>query len=298
MKTLKKPLTYQEQVDKLKAHGMIIDDDQKAENILRTSNYYRFTGYALQFRVTPMQSDYIPGTHFDSIHQIYLFDEALRDICRRYIEIAEVYYRTQIAYGFSIVKCIAPPHDQHYDIQNFYNKNGYKEVMTNFRKEKNYYKDSLIVKHHKLKYSSKLPLWAMVELMSFSNLSKLYSSMYLSEKESIAASVGTGHRILENHLHCLSVLRNKCAHAARLYNTKLAPPVKFSKSFLQSHPEVRNDSMFAYLLMLLRRLPNTSVRLSFVTEIFAVIEQYQEHIELPLIGFPDNYANLLENSCK
>ena len=27
----------------------------------------------------------------------------------------------------------------------------------------NYYKDSLIVKHHKLKYSSKMPLWVIVE---------------------------------------------------------------------------------------------------------------------------------------
>ena len=37
MKTLKKPLTYQEQVDKLKAHGMIVNDEQKAENILINS---------------------------------------------------------------------------------------------------------------------------------------------------------------------------------------------------------------------------------------------------------------------
>ena len=62
-----------------------------------------------------------------------------------------------------ICKCIKAPHDQHYDENNFYNKKGYKEVMENFSREKNYYKDSLIVKHHKLKYSSKMPLWVIVE---------------------------------------------------------------------------------------------------------------------------------------
>lgn len=62
--------------------------------------------------------------------------------------------------------------------------------MESFKKEKNYYKDSLIVKHHKAQYESKIPLWVIVELMSFSNTSKLYSSMYISEKEKIADAVG------------------------------------------------------------------------------------------------------------
>ena len=47
-------------------------------------------------------------------------------------EKAEVYYRTQIAYGFSIAKCTETPYDQHYDENNFYNKKGYREVMENF----------------------------------------------------------------------------------------------------------------------------------------------------------------------
>lgn len=298
MDTLKKPLTFKEQINILKLHGMYIDDDQIAEDTLKKINYYRFTGYALQFRVAKNQSDYKAGTTFRQVHRIYLFDEALRDICRKYIEIAEVYYRTQIAYGFSISKCTKPPHDQHYDKRNFYNKTGYEDVMANFDKEKNYHKDSLIVKHHKKKYKGKLPLWAMVELMSFSNLSKLYSAMYYSEKNLIAISVGAGRNTLENHLHCLSVLRNKCAHAARLYNTKFSPPVKFSKNFLKIHPEIKNDSMFAYIIMLLKRLPNISCKLSFVTTILGVMEEFYNDIDISLIGFPDNFAEILENNCK
>ena len=38
--------------------------------------------------------------------------------------------------------------------------------------------------------------------------------------------VGVGKDTLENHLHCLSVLRNKCAHTARMYNTDFNPPAK------------------------------------------------------------------------
>ena len=153
MDELKKPLSFDEQVEKLKSHGMTVYDKSFAEHTLEEVNYYRFTGYALQFRINEDVSEYVSGTTFNQVYRIYLFDEALREICRKYLEKAEVYYRTQIAYGFSMSKCLNPPHDQHYDVNNYYNKSGFNEVMNNFKREKNYYRDSLIIKHHKSKYN-------------------------------------------------------------------------------------------------------------------------------------------------
>lgn len=92
---LKKPLTFDEQLDKLIAHGMVISDREKAKDILKKVNYYRFTGYALQFRKDPSGSYYIEGTTFETVYHLYRVDEILRDTFRRYIEKAEVYYRTQ-----------------------------------------------------------------------------------------------------------------------------------------------------------------------------------------------------------
>ena len=293
---LKQPLSFEEQLNRLKMHGIVVNDDEKAMEILKHINYYRFTGYALQFRVDPEESTYIEGTTFENVYNLYVVDEQLRDLFRMYIEKAEVYYRTQISYGFSIVKCTQPPYDQHYNRENFYNKTGYDEVIESFKREKNYYKDSLIVKHHKTKYDSKMPLWVMVELMSFSNLSKLYSSMYISEQNKIAQAIGIGRETLENHLHCISVLRNKCAHAARLYNTKFYPPARFTKEFLRKNPEVRNNSLFAYALVLLKRLPEQKSKRSFVDAVQTVIEQYQDDIDMSLIGFPENYMEILNNN--
>ena len=293
---LKKTLSFKEQIERLKEHGIIINDEEKAMEVLKHINYYRFTGYALQFRVNPNDSTYIVGTTFESIYNLYVVDEKLRDLFRMYIEKVEVYYRTQIAYGFSMAKCIQPPYDQHYNRDNFYNKTGYDEVIENFKREKNYYKDSLIVKHHKIKYDSKMPLWVMVEFMSFSNLSKLYSSMYISEQNKIAQTIGIGRETLENHLHCISILRNKCAHAARLYNTEFYPPTRFTKGFLRKNPEVRNNSLFAYTLVLLKRLPEQKSKRDFVDAIQTVIEQHKDDIDMSLIGFPKNYMEILNNN--
>lgn len=76
---LKKPLTFDEQLDKLATHGMIITDREKAKDILKRVNYYRFTGYALQFRQDPSSSDYIAGTTFETVYHLYKVDEILRD---------------------------------------------------------------------------------------------------------------------------------------------------------------------------------------------------------------------------
>lgn len=293
---LKKPSTFDEQIYKLIEHGVIISDKFCAKEVLKNVNYYRFSGYALQFRGKSSNSRYVKGTAFNQIYSIYKFDEAIRDIIRKYIEQAEIYYRTQIAYGFSLSKCNTPPYDQHYDSDNFYNKQGHKEVMDNFSREKSYYKDSLIVKHHQKKYSSRMPLWVIVELMSFSNLSKLYSSMYYSEKDAIATSIGISRNTLENHLHCLSVLRNKCAHAARLYNVNFNPPARFTTSFLQKHPEIDNRSLFAYILVLLKRLPNFESKKLFTEEINKVLHDFNSDIELIRIGFPENYLEIMNNN--
>lgn len=246
---LKEPLTFEEQLQKLKDHGIGVSDEHKAVQVLKEINYYRLTGYALQFRVDPKNSNYTKGTTFDSVHHIYLADERLRDLFRMYLEKVEIYFRTQISYGFSMKKCTVSPYDQHYDKNNFYNETGCQEVLDNFKRETNYYKDSLIVKHHKTKYANKMPLWVMIELMSFSNLSKLYSSMYYSEKDAIA---------------------------------------KFTSSFLRAHSEIQNNSLFAYVLILLKRLPYQKSKHDFVYAVQTVIEEYKDDIEMTLIGFPTN----------
>lgn len=295
---LKQPLTYEEQLEKLISHGVLIDDSKKDKylEILSKTNYYRFTGYALQYRLTENDSDYVDGLSFEQIHAIYLFDEELRNVLRKYIEKAEIYYRAKISYGFVLSKCTDKPYDQHYDENNYYNKKGIKEVMDSFSKEKNYYKDSLIVKHHKAMYSDKMPLWVMVELMSFSNISKMYNCMYYSEKDVIAKSVGTGRNTLENNLHCLSVLRNKCAHAARLYNTEYNPPATLPISFMRNNPTIKNNSLFSYLIVLVRRLPDEENRKDLINDIAGLMNKYVDIIDKKKIGFPENYRELLEKN--
>ncbi len=294
---LKKPLTISEQLEQLESHGLVIADRSCAANFLSEVNYYKFTGYALQLRLNEETSDFVPGHTFEEVRSLYLFDSEMRNVLRKYLEIAEIYYKTQIANSFSLEKCTAPPYDQHYDERNYYDVEGFHHILDVFQKEKGYYADSLIVKHHNEFYDGKMPLWVIVELMSFSSVSMLYRAMYTTSKDRIASKLHIGSATLANHLHCLSVLRNKCSHGARLLNTRFHPPAKLSSTFLRRHPTVNNASLFAYLLVLAWRLPSKDDRKSLVLDVCEIISRYEDVLDLSLIGFPTNYASILSWIC-
>lgn len=290
---LKKPLTFEELAGQMQAHNLAVHDKSKAIDMLQKVSYYRLSGYLLQFRVSENDSD-LQNVSFEDLAAIYGFDSELRSLLRKYIEIIEVYYRTQIAHWFSLARCIAPPHDQHYDENNFYRKQHYREVMEKYQQDKrDYYGDSLVMLHHDAQYGGHEPLWVITEILSFSNVSKLYSSMCDSDREKIAKEVGTSSDMLSSHLHCLTILRNKCAHAARLYNQTMDKRARLPSGFLKSNPSIDNNSLFAYIIVLLKRLPDDETKKEFIAEYTSLIKRYNDSVDMQLIGMPESFNSIL-----
>ena len=291
---LKKPLTVDEQIERLKQHNYIVDDEEATKEFLKRNNYYRVTGYALQYRLSENDSVLKEGIPFSRIMRLMAFDNEMRSMLRSYIETVELYYRSLIAYHFSLSRCTCPPYDQHYDESNYKRVKEFRELKQSFIKDRKYYKDTLVMKHHKKQYNDKLPLWAIVELLSFSDLSKFYACMEDKDGEVIAKSVGVAScAVLTNHLHCLTVLRNRCAHAARLYNDCFDLPARFSTAFLKKNPGVKNNSLFAYIRVLKMSLPSSDLRKKLVIDLASLLGKYSDVIELALIGFPSEWMSIL-----
>ena len=294
---LKKPLTIEEQIERLREHGMDIADVALAQRVLSEINYYRLSGYALQFRDACSPDDYCTGTSFEEVWRIYQFDVALRALLKPYLDVVELYMRSQIAYIFSLAKCKCPPHDQHYDANNFHNSQSHNEIFSSgLSREMSNSRDTLFVIHHAHKYGSKMPLWVIVELLSFTNLSKLFRAMYNSEQDMIALHMSTTRSILSNHLHCLANLRNKVAHASRLYNAAYNPPAQLGVALLRSNADVAGNTLFAYLIVLLRRLPNDAIRSELANAVIKLVSQYTDCLQFNLIGFPEDYAAIFEHT--
>ena len=95
-------------------------------------NYYKLTGYTLQFRKEAESSNLATSHTFSEIKKLYDFDADMRQMLRGYLEIVETYCKTQIANSFALEKCMTPPYDQHYNEANYYNKIGFQHIMQIF----------------------------------------------------------------------------------------------------------------------------------------------------------------------
>ena len=83
--------TYAEQVGLLRARGMCVDDQVRAEHLLARLNYYRLSGYWYPMRRFTLDTGiakdkFVDGASFDLVVALYEFDERLRHCV--FIEIA------------------------------------------------------------------------------------------------------------------------------------------------------------------------------------------------------------------
>ena len=72
---LKKTYTLDEQIKKLKDHGVVISDDAFARNVLQKVSYYKLSGYMLQYSLSTDSHEMIKGIRFEDIYTVYCFDE-------------------------------------------------------------------------------------------------------------------------------------------------------------------------------------------------------------------------------
>jgi len=288
-KALKPAKTFDEQVAILESRDMIIDDYDHAAEYLSRVNYYRFSGYSYLFQKG--NDRYKSGTQFEAITKIMDFDRQMRHILLAGLESAEIYARTQIAYWFSHIHW--KDGGAYYNPAFFTDPAHHKDFLDNLAVQIANNQDKPFVSHHIHQYGGKMPLWCAVELISFSKLSQLYGNMKLEDQKAIASKMKLDERFLRNWLHCFSVLRNTCAHYGRLYSAVYSPPAVLGAKTLRTHSEIMQNTLFAYIIALLRFLPDESDCELLRNGITDLIHEYTGLIDLWSIGFPDNWHDLL-----
>ena len=86
---MKEFFTYEQQVEKLKKDGLIINDEDVAIQELKLEGYYNIiNGYSPIFKVG---KHFIKGTTFENINALYDFDKSLRSIIYKYTYIGGNY---------------------------------------------------------------------------------------------------------------------------------------------------------------------------------------------------------------
>ena len=98
---LKEFKTLDEQIGILKERGLVINDVDKAKNLLLSENYFFINGYRHIFLKNSKSSEFIPGTTFDELYALFQFDRSFRNVLFKNLLIVENNLKSILSYGLS-----------------------------------------------------------------------------------------------------------------------------------------------------------------------------------------------------
>lgn len=264
--------TYDQLIEILEKRHLIIKDKSSVIDFLKKVHYYRLSAYFIPFQY-PKDSDkkdiFKDNVTFEDITNLYHFDCELKKLIFSYLQQLELTLRAQISHI----------HSQKYDpfgyIQNpnslkreLRNKNIFLfyEFITKTQKEKQRASEDFI-KHIKDKYGiDDLPLWALVEILSFGLISKFFKLMQLDEQLKLLEffkmqKIKVG--VFENWLETLAYIRNICAHHSRLWNKNLVKKFKLDSKYDFLNQSVPTNKIFFALSVLAEILKDSSIKEGF-----------------------------------
>ena len=284
---LKPPKTYKEQVELYKSRNLHIENSEYAEKTLQRINYYRLSAYGLTLKDPINKNQYISSSSFNRMLSLYEFDRRLRLLLLGVLETIEIAFRTHISY--EIAHKFGPL--GYKDKENFINEKFHQESLDELEiLIKKSRKGELFIEHHFKKYEGIIPIWAVIEVTSFGFISKLYRNLSEDVKKHIAkVYYNVPYYYLESWLQSLSNVRNVCAHYGRLYNKKLTFRPRL---FKEESKHFDNQLTFAAIYIIQRLLTKTEGN-RFMTDLEALVLEYEDDIEFTQIGFPSNWMELL-----
>jgi abortive infection bacteriophage resistance protein len=278
-------LSYQQQIELLESRGLLISDKAPARKKLEHIGYYRLSAY-----YPPFQNEkdrFGDGTRFEEVLRLYYFDKALRKIIFDAIETIEINVRANVAYNLSR-ETEAFGYMEKSNLHISYAD--YFDLMQTIQRETRRSREAFVT-HFKHKYHSDiLPVWTVVEIISFATLSKFFKALK-PEHETLTEKLDIPPKVLKNWLHMINHVRNICAHHGRLWNKQFVIKGLIPKKVATFHG-IRNDKIFMLILMLRYMFKKLDTAAGFREKIEALLLEYPE-IDTASMGFPEDWKERL-----
>lgn len=281
-------MTIEEQIANLKGIGLLVQDEEYARKILNDISYFRLIkAYSLNLK--ERNNKYYENITFEHIVELYLFNANFRQILFPEIEKIEINVRCRIANYFSERHGIFG----YIDSKNFKEEKYHSLFLSDIERDIRYNYKSPFVSNFVNNYEGgNLPIYALVEVLSFGTLSKFFKNMTNQDKKEIASTFGVGYTYLESWIESISYVRNICAHYGRFYNAKLTKTPILYKEY--SRNGIGNNRIFGVLLCMKHLLIQDSHWKLFVDQIEMLFDKY-EKVDIKMMGFTENWVELLND---
>ena len=298
-----------EQIEIMRSRGLVINDIEKAKNILLRENYFFLSGYRHLFIKSRKTENFISGTTFEELYAMFVFDRKVRNIFFKNLLIIEnnikslISYQLSKKYGYREKEYLNPKNfskdpiksRQVHDILNKVKR----QIRTNVKQHS-------ATMHYVTNYGY-IPLWILVKVLSFGIVGELYNILDDSDQIEISSFYNLDVESLGIYLSILSNYRNLCAHEDILYDHRTQKQIPDTRYHYLLNIEMtdgeynygKND-LFSVVIVLKQLLTDKEFR-EFINEIGYEIDMLEGKTNiLPItnflnkIGFPDNWRDIVE----
>ena len=299
--------TLDEQIAIMEFKGMIIADKQKAKEVLMRENYFFLNGYRHLFLKSEADKKFIPGTTFEELYSLFLFDREFRNIIFKNLLVIENNIKSIISYQLS--KKYGYKESEYLKFKNFTtNPKKSRQVQDIIKKMKRQVRVNAphhaATRHYVNNYGY-IPLWILVKVLSFGIVGELYSILKKEDQEIIADIYHMDIDTLSTYLPILSNYRNLCAHEDIVYENRTQRDIdntiyhnlleidKMDGEYIYG----KND-IFALIIMMKQMLKDNEFK-NMMLEIEHDIANLQYNLHsipidkvLDRMGFPKNWNKL------
>ncbi len=299
---------------------MVINNGSQASRVMKIlarENYYNvINGYKDLFLASPAtptsEEIYKLGTTFDEVYALYTFDRELRNIYLKYLLKLENSFKTVISHEFSAKY----GHDNYLKIANFDNSTESKiassiKLIGDIQQEiaRQMSKHHQVVTHYMTEHGY-IPLWVLVNVLTFGKIENFYKNMKPVDQTSVAKEFGLQPEELGKYMHMLALARNKCAHDERFYDMKFKERLhtKSIKNFSVLGIVRAKDGSYTYgtndvyaISIMFALLLSKTDRKEFVSLMRAAFSKLDKQMKstpasevMKIMGFGSNWDSILK----
>lgn len=292
--------TYSQQLAILETRGMLIEDHEWAAEVLRRISYYRLSGYWFPMRRFDPNTgrsldEFREGASFQTVMDLYCFDEKLRHIVYSKLSRIELGIRVMLGHELGRIDPLI-----HLDpsllgasaqqIRRGSTGTRYEAWIRKYEAALSASREEFVV-HHRQKYGGKLPIWAAVEIMDWGLLSHLYSMAPNHARNPVASACGLSAPQLESWLKTLNILRNYAAHHVRIYNRNFDVKPKVGSAECLEIMRERPSRVFTQLTLI--QYLSCELGLPNDGELSEILSSYPDNPLVPftVLGAPEGWED-------
>ena len=301
--------TLDEQVEIFKRRGLIVDDEERARQILFRENYFFISGYRHLFTQNGKKDVFLEGTTFEELYATFVFDRRIRNTFFKNILIVENNIKSIMSYQLS--KKYGYREKDYLDSKNFSSDSMQSrqvhDVLSKVRRQIRINGNKHTATYHYINNYGFIPLWILVKVLSFGIMSEFYDILKYDDKEDIARIYNLDVETLTIYLSLLSNFRNVCAHEDILYDHRVQrgiPDCEYHKllniSLVDGEYICGKNDLFS-LVIILKYMLSRDEFSEMIDEIKREVDILDEKIStvsldtiLNKIGFPSNFYDIKE----